>query len=221
MWRDAHDPLLCLVTDRTRLAGTSGHETRRLIDFIATAAQAGVDLVQIREGDLSDRDLDALVGQAVAVTAGTQTRIVVNDRFDIALSRGASGVHLKTSSVPAARIRSYAPADWVITRSIHSIDQGKRVTAESGLDYVVLGTVFASESKPGSEPLGLDVLRRAARVLPVPVLAIGGIAPERVPVLAKSGAAGLAAIGLFAALSNSTPQKFRGAVDKIREKWRG
>ena len=217
---DPNGPVLCLVTDRRRLGGTDAHDTTRLLDLIVSAANAGVDLVQIREGDLSDRALDDLVIHAVEVTAGTHTRIVVNDRFDIALSCGASGVHLKSDSVPAHRIRSLVPANWLIGRSIHSVDEGRRVTAESALDYLVLGTVFSTDSKPGRRPIGLGVLRQAVQVLPVPVLAIGGITSERAPEIAQAGAAGLGAIGLFSSLAKSTPQEFRRSVDRIRKRWR-
>ena len=218
MWSASHEPVLCLVTDRKRL-GVDSDDTRPLLDLIASAAAAGVDLIQIREADLEDRALIHLVAEAVEATNATPTRIVVNDRFDLALSAGAAGVHLKETSVPAARIRPHVPAGWLIGRSIHDVDEGRRVTAEPGLDYVVMGTVFSTDSKPGQAPVGLEALKRVTQALQVPVLAIGGVTPERLPDLEISGASGLAAIGLFVALANSTPQEFRRSVDKIRERW--
>ena len=212
-------PVLCLVTDRTRLGGADPDGAEPLLALIGAAAAAGIDLVQIREPGLGDRALGSLVARAVESTRGTRTRILVNDRVDAALAHGAAGVHLKGGSFPAARVRARAPAGWIVGRSIHGLDEGLRVTAAGGLDYVLLGTVFETASKPDRLPIGAGALRRAAGTLPVPVLAIGGVTLERVPEVAASGAAGLAAIGLFAALGGAPPAELRRLVDEIRSAW--
>ena len=212
--------MLYLVTDRARLQPAKPDDFGPTLKLIRAAAVAGVELVQIRESGLTDRALGGLVARAVEAVRGTSTRILVNDRVDIALAHGAHGVHLKGDSVPAARVRAHTGADWIVGRSIHGLDEGRAVTAVPGLDYVLLGTVFESSSKPGRSPLGVAALRQAAAVLPVPVLAIGGVTTARMPELAASGAAGLAAIGLFADLAGRPPARFRAAVDALRAAWK-
>ncbi len=216
---DLTPPVLCLVTDRTRLGGADRDDVEPLLALVGAAAAAGIDLVQIREPGLCDRALGSLVARAVESTRGTRTRVLVNDRVDVALAHGAAGVHLKGGSFAAARVRARTPADWIVGRSIHGLDEGVRVTAAPGLDYVLLGSVFETASKPGRLPIGAGALRRAAGMLPVPVLAIGGITLERVPEVAASGAAGLAAIGLFAGLGGAPPAELRRRVDAIRSAW--
>ena len=212
---DVQRPILCLVTDRTRLDARADGGLDRLLVLVRIAGVAGVDLVQIRENNLDDQTLVDLVGQAVEVTQDTSTRIIVNDRVDLALAAGAAGVHLKSTSFSAERIRPMVPPGWVIGRSVHGLDEAVQVSAAGGLDYVTYGTVFKTASKPGGRPTGLDVLGRVAAVLSLPVLAIGGITVDRARGVARSGAAGLAAIGVFAAAAEST-ETFRALVAEMR-----
>ncbi|HVC20681.1 MAG TPA: thiamine phosphate synthase [Vicinamibacterales bacterium] len=193
-------PLLCLVTDRRRLPVVPEDEASRqdaLIDQVAAAARAGVDLVQVREPDLEAGALAALVSRAVAA-AGPATRIVVNERVDVALAAGAHGVHLRAASMDAARVRGITPPGFLIGRSVHGAAEARRVAAAGGLDYVLLGTVFPSRSKPDGHPVvGTAVLAETVRAVDLPVLAIGGVTIETAAEVAQAGAAGLAAIGLF------------------------
>ena len=213
--------MLCLVTDRARLKPARPDDLGPTLELIRSAAAAGIDLVQIREAGLTDRTLGDLVARAVDAVRGTSARILVNDRVDIALAHGADGVHLKGNSAPAERVREHVGADWIVGRSIHGLDEGREVTATGALDYVLLGTVFETASKPGQGPLGAAALRRVAGALPVPVLAIGGVTQARIPELAASCAAGLAAIGLFADLAGLPPARFRAAVAALRAAWKG
>lgn len=188
---------LHLVTSRRRLAPdarTARAEAAALDAQIDAAIDAGIDIVQIRERDLeAGRLLDVAVG-AVARASGTATRIVVNERADVAASAGAAGVHLPASGVPADRLRQLSAA-WLIGRSIHP---GEHPPDLAGLDYVLFGTVFQSESKgPGDPIAGLEALGAAARTCGRPVVAIGGITPARAVECVRAGAAGLAAIGAF------------------------
>ena len=128
-------------------------------------------------------------------------------------------VRLKGNGVPASRVRSLAPSGWLIGRSVHSLEEAAGVSGRPGVDYVALGTVFETVSKPGRRPLGLTGLRQAVSVLKVPVLAIGGIDLDRVPAVAESGAAGFAAVGFFSSLVGATPWEFRKSVEKILERW--
>ena len=212
--------MLCLVTDRARLKPARPDDLGPTLELIRSAAAAGIDLVQIREAGLTDRTLGDLVARAVDAVRGTSARILVNDRVDIALAHGADGVHLKGSSAPAERVREHVGADWIVGRSIHGLDEGREVTATGALDYVLLGTVFETASKPGRGPLGAAALSEVAAALPVPVLAIGGVTPARIPELAASGAAGAAAIGLFAELAALPAARLRAAVEALRAAWR-
>lgn len=100
--------------------------------------------------------------------------------------------------MPAARVRAIAPGAFVIGRSVHTPGEVARVSQEGSLDYLIFGTVFASHSKPGVDAAGLDALAAACAVAALPVLAVGGMVPARLDAVARAGAAGCAAIGLFA-----------------------
>ena len=214
---DLKQPVLCLVTDRMRLGCADVGDVLRLVRL---AVGAGVDLVQLRERDLNDRAFSDLVRQAVEETQGSQTQVIVNDRMDIALSCGAAGLHLRGDSVPTKKVRAHVPADWIIGRSVHSLAEARTAVSEAELDYVVLGSVFKTMSKPGKRPVGLSALSEVAAALPIPVLGIGGITLERVELVAAAGAGGLAAIGLFAGLSKVSLHEFRSVVTNMRKRWR-
>lgn len=139
-----------------------------------------------------------LVHRCVAAVAGTRTRLVVNDRVDVALAAGAHGVHLPGHGVPAARVRRIVPQGFLIGRSVHHASEAARVSKEGGLDYLVFGTVFATASKAGVAPAGVHGLAAAAAAVPLPVLGIGGVTVDRASAVARSGAAGAAAIAMFA-----------------------
>ena len=192
--------MLCLVTDRRRLtspATTLTDACRCLVAQARHAVDAGIDLIQLRERDLEARDLAALTLELLAVTRGSRTRLVINDRLDVALACGADGVHLRAESIPVAAARRLAPAPFLIGRSLHSVDEAAEA---AGADYVIAGTVFPSLSKPRStKQLGIDGLRAIAQATAAPVLAIGGVGEDDCGRVAAAGAAGVAAIGLFIA----------------------
>jgi thiamine-phosphate pyrophosphorylase len=183
-----------MITDRRRFGG--GDEA--LIRRVASAAAAGVDLVQVRERDLEARDLRHLVARCLDAVRGTRTRVLVNDRLDVALAAGAHGVHLRGDSMPAPRARSLAPIGFLIGRSVHSRSEAVAVCGEGGLDYLLFGPVFATASKPGQAPAGVQALADVAASVSVPVLGVGGMTAETQTRLAGTGSAGYAAIGWFA-----------------------
>ena len=187
-------PVVCMITDRRRFGSTEDALVRR----VAAAAVAGVDLVQIRERDLEGGALSRLVVRCLEATTGTRTRVLVNDRLDVALGAGAHGVHLRGDSMPADRARALAPPGFLIGRSVHSVDEARRVTEGAGLDYLLLGAVFATASKPGSLAVGVRMLADVVAATTVPVLAVGGVTVDTVSRLADAGCAGFAAIGFFA-----------------------
>lgn len=165
---------------------------------VARAAAQGVDLVQVRERDAEARDLSRLVSRCLEAVRGTRTRILVNDRLDVALAAGAHGVHLRADSMPASRMRVLAPIGFLIGRSVHSVSEAVSVCAEGGLDYLLFGTVFATESKPGQPPAGVMALAAVSSAVTIPVLAVGGMTSKTLPQLSGTDCAGFAAIGWFA-----------------------
>jgi len=185
--------VLCLVTDRTRCGGEDA-----LVIFVRAAALAGVHLIQVREKDMEARALRRLVARCVDAVGGTRARVLVNDRLDVAIAARAHGLHLPGEGVPAVRVREAAPPGFLVGRSVHGRDEALWVTREGGLDYLLFGTVFTTESKPSMTPVGVDALRDVVLAVSVPVLAIGGVTLDRMRLVARTGAAGVAAIGLFA-----------------------
>ncbi len=194
--------VICLVTPGAAgapLSATLAQRVAALDALIRDAVGAGIDAVQIREPDLTARLLAEVVDAAVGASRGSPTRILVNDRVDVALAAGADGVHLGARSVGAARVREIAPAGFLIGRSIHTVDEA-RAAAAGPVDYLVAGTVFASASKLGeTRLLGARGLAEIVGAVSVPVLAIGGVDLDKMPSVARAGASGFAAIGLFSA----------------------
>ncbi len=188
-------PVVCMITDRRRL-GADGE--RLLVQRVAAAARAGVHLIQVRERDLDGGPLVRLVAACVAAVHPYPARIVVNDRLDVALAAGAHGVHLRADSMAAARVRTMAPAGFLVGRSIHTSEEATRAGADGGVDYVLFGTVFASAGKPDVPAAGARALAEAVAATTIPVLALGGITTTTASGLGQTGAAGFAAIGLFA-----------------------
>lgn len=182
---------LYYITDR------SAFEPKPLVPWIREAIRTGIDLIQIREKDLPTRQLSDLVSAAVDSARGSSTRIVVNDRLDVALGLGATGVHLGTHSIPARVVRACVAREFLVGVSCHSFEEA--LAAESaGADYVLLGPIFETTSKLSyGAPLGLAKLREVAGRMKIPLLALGGITVERVKPCLEAGATGIAGISLF------------------------
>jgi thiamine-phosphate pyrophosphorylase len=158
---------------------------------------AGVDMVQVRERDLPAREILSISEAAVQIARTTGARVLVNDRADIATCVGA-GVHLTTRSVTANVVRHAFGKEMLVGASTHNLEEA--VTAESGgADFVVFGPVFETASKREyGPPAGIEALRAIAKRLSIPVLALGGITLANAPLALDAGAAGIAAISLFA-----------------------
>ena len=199
-------PVVCMITDRER-TGES------LIDRIAAAARAGVDLVQIRERNLEGRSLVDLARRAVRAVRGTNARVIVNDRLDVALAAGAHGVHLRGDSMPASRVRTIVPRGFLVGRSVHTREDAIAATEGGGLDYLIFGTVFHTPSKPGREAAGIAALADVVTMTPLPVLAVGGMSVGRFGEVARAGAIGFAGIAFF---SNGPPMALDEMVGQAR-----
>jgi thiamine-phosphate pyrophosphorylase len=166
------------------------------------AVDAGIDYLQVRERDLEAAALADIVQALVSVARGSATRVLVNDRLDVALACGAAGVHLRGDSIQAPAVRAFVPAGFVVGVSVHTVAEA--VAAASAADYLVAGTVWPTDSKPSAQTealLGIEGLARIASAVTVPVLGIGGVTIDRVAAAARAGAAGAAAIGLFMSAS--------------------
>jgi len=200
-------PLLCYVTDRRAFSKDDELDAREaLLHKIQEAA--GVDWIQVREKDLSGKECAALTSTAIERVArrstrkqGT-TRILVNDRLDVALSQAAGGVHLGENSLPVEKARKLAdsrirPQDFLIGVSCHSV-QAATAAAKGGANYIFFGPVFATPSKAAyGAPQGLARLAEVCRAVSLPVVAIGGITLDNAASCLSAGASGIAAIRLF------------------------
>lgn len=214
-------PIVCYVTDRTAFPDKT--RARDLLERISGAAQAGVDWVQIREKDLSGRGLLDLVGNAIDLVRRFEkgpTRVIVNDRLDVALAAGAAGVHLGQASLPAREAVRWChnrgvPKDFRIGVSGHSLEDA-RLAEAAGLDYVFFGPVFDSPSKRRfGSPQGIDKLRELTQALRIPVIAIGGVNAQNATECLHAGAAGVAAIREFQDLTwDDRARKFVEAVHR-------
>ncbi len=144
-----------------------------LLITIKSAVRNAISFVQIREKQLSARLLFELTENAVRITQNSNTKLLVNDRADVALAARADGVHLTSGSVSARTIRSVFPPGFVIGVSTHSIAEAEIAKAD-GADFIVFGPVFAVPGK--SAPVGLGALRTVHDACaPMPVLGLGGI----------------------------------------------
>lgn len=179
-----------------------------ILRLVRAAVDADVPLFQIREKSLPARVLYELVARAAEIAYGSRTRLLVNDRSDIARVAGADGVHLTTQSLPVEVVRSLFGAEFLIGVSTHSLDEARAARA-GGADFVVFGPVFETESKRAfGEPQGLGKLAEVTRELgEFPVVAIGGITLDNVDECFQAGARGIAAIRLLNDTENLTRWK--------------
>jgi thiamine-phosphate pyrophosphorylase len=195
-------PIVCYVSDRKSLPG-QGRQSD-VLDKIRTAAAARVDWIQIREKDLRASDLLELSREAVRSVplANSNARVLVNDRLDIALSAGASGIHLGNESVPAREVvrwcrRGNTPSGFLLGVSCHRLNEIQEAEI-AGADYVFFGPIFDTPSKRAfGTPHGIAELGAIARAVQIPVIAIGGINEGNAMECISAGAAGIAAIRLF------------------------
>jgi thiamine-phosphate pyrophosphorylase len=172
--------------------GTAAADEKKWIDRVARCLERGVDLLQIRERDLSARRLADLTRKVLALPNPQRTKILINDRADVAVACGAHGVHLRDGSVPP---EYFARPGFTVTASCHDISGLNRTR---GADFVLLAPIFTPRSKTDARPpLGLAVLREAARISPVPVIALGGVSAQTAPACMAAGAAGIAGISYF------------------------
>jgi thiamine-phosphate pyrophosphorylase len=195
---------LYYITDRKQLSPNEGDARRLLLDRVRMAATAGVDAIQIRERDLSGRELTEWGKRAVELVrkANPSAKVLINSRSDVAIACEADGVHLRSDDISAADARAiFTHAE--ILRPVIGVSCHSRTEVElaegHGADFVVFGPVFEKDHEIEEE--GLSSLQavcngRAAKPA-MPVLALGGISIENASESLRAGAAGIAGIRLF------------------------
>lgn len=191
--------LLYYITDREQFPGDEAQQREQLLAKIAEAARADVDYIQLREKDLSSRELEDLALAAVDIVRqnGTKSRLLINSRADIALAVGADGVHLRATDISPADVRRIwrsagLTTEPVVAISCHSETEVMAAKAASA-DFVVFGPVFGKGDAPGRGIAALSV----ACAHGIPVLALGGVNAENARSCLEAGAAGIAGIRLF------------------------
>lgn len=193
-------PITYLITGgkSSSATGPEAEEFRRLLALVRAAVEARVTLVQLREKGLTGRVLFELASAAARVARGGETKVLVNDRADVARAAGCDGVHLTTGSLEAAVVRRTFGEEFLVGVSSHTVDEARAARA-GGADFAVFGPVFDTPSKRAyGPPAGLEALAAAARELsPFPLIALGGVGEEEVEDVLEAGAAGVAGIRLF------------------------
>jgi thiamine-phosphate pyrophosphorylase len=166
------------------------------------ALKAGVKALQLREKDLPTREFLEMALWMRDLTKEHGAKLFINDRADVALAVQADGVHLGQSSIPVHAVRKIAENNLLIGVSTHSIEEAVRA-AKEGADFITLGPVYETLSKPGyGYPIGVGIIRELKIRISIPVLAIGGIKPDRVKEVREAGADGIALISAILTSKN-------------------
>ena len=209
--------LLCYITDRSQFPGNESARRRRLLEKITQAARCGLDFIQLREKDLTTRELELLARgavRAISENSSSTTQLLINSRVDVALAVGADGVHLRSEDISPSDVRKIlnhrgrgARARFTIGVSCHSIHEVRQAVDRA--DFVVYGPVFQKNTVSGSAAAGIEALHQAC-LEKIPVLALGGITMQNANACLLAGAAGIAGIRLF------QENEVRKVVDALR-----
>jgi thiamine-phosphate pyrophosphorylase len=194
-----------LVTDRALVGGDYP-----LVEAVAAAVEGGVNVVQLREKDLTQRDLALLAGR-LRVAIGGSALLIVNGNADVAREVAADGLHLPAEA-PFARPNGVA----LVGRSVHSVEAAVQAERE-GADYVIAGPIYETPSHRGVEAAGVRLISAVVAAVSVPVVAIGGITAARVPDVLSAGAGGVAVISaiLGAKSPGAAARALREALDAV------
>jgi thiamine-phosphate pyrophosphorylase len=179
---------LLLITDRHAAAKAN------LTEVVTEAVKAGVKAVQLREKDMNAQQLFYLADKINNICNKYNSRLLINDRLDIATAIHSGGVHLPSNGIPPKTARKLLSADMFLGISTHSVEEARKAERD-GVDYIVFGPVYATASKLRyGAPLGLEALHETTEAVKVPVFAVGGITPERATECRDAGAHGVAVI---------------------------
>ena len=179
---------LLVVTDRHQTNG------RPLVPLLQQVVNAVAPAIQLRERDLSARELVTLAHEVQAVTASHRSQLLINDRIDVALALEGVGVHLRSNSLPVSVARRLLGTQRLVGVSVHTVEEAIQVESQ-GADYIILGPIYATPSKQMfGPPLGLHTLEKACRLIRIPVIGIGGVTAARAQQMRRAGAFGVAVI---------------------------
>jgi thiamine-phosphate pyrophosphorylase len=211
-------PIIYLITKGKATIKNFPEKSAEILRIIETAARAEISLIQIREKNLPARLIFELTEKAAQITRRSPTRLLVNDRADIAFSAKADGVHLTSLSLSAQTIRQSFPKDFIVGVSAHSIEEAEKAKAQ-GADFATFSPIFTTPNK--GTPKGLAKLKEACEKLkPFPVIALGGVDETNFQSILKTGASGLAAIRFLNNLENlkNLTREFTTETQKTRRK---
>jgi thiamine-phosphate pyrophosphorylase len=179
---------LLVVTDRHQTCG------RPLVPLLQRVVNAGTPAIQLRERDLSARELVTLAREVQAITNSHRFQLLINDRIDVALALEGVGVHLRSNSLPVSVVRQMLGAERLLGISVHSVEEGLSAQSQ-GADYIVLGPIYETPSKQlFGPPLGVHTIERACRLVRIPIIGIGGVTAARAREMRRAGAFGAAVI---------------------------
>ncbi|MGM0805107.1 MAG: thiazole tautomerase TenI [Bacillota bacterium] len=168
---------------------TTGRQSVEELVTIAESIHPYMTMLHVREKTKSAKEVSHLI-ERLQKTGVPSTKIIVNDRVDVALCTGVKGVQLTHHSLDVSQVRRALP-EMMIGCSVHSVSKAQDVE-QNGADFIMYGHMFKTASKRDAEPRGLDQLQRVVDQTTLPVIAIGGITPENIRNVIKTGASGIA-----------------------------
>ncbi|SHM19101.1 thiamine-phosphate diphosphorylase [Caldanaerovirga acetigignens] len=181
------DYSLYAITERSYIG------KRNLVDAVEEAIKAGITVLQLREKDITSREFYHLALQLRELTKAYRIPFIINDRVDIALAVDADGVHVGQEDLPADVVRKIIGKEKILGVSAKTIEEA--IKAENdGADYLGVGAIFPSPTKPSSEAIGLEGLKRIKSNVKIPVVAIGGITKDNAGEVIEAGADGISCI---------------------------
>lgn len=185
---DKIDFRLLVISDRKLCKGKS------LTEIAEECFRTGVKAFQLREKDLSSFELLHLAREIGKNSSKYKSKLIINDRLDIALLSKASGIHSPENGIPVSAVKKFGK-NLIAGKSAHSIESAKQAE-ENGYDYILFGPIYRTPSKINfGKPKGVKELKKVCEAVNIPVFAIGGINPSRVEKCIEAGAKGVAVIG--------------------------
>ena len=183
--------------------------TRDLAELADAAIRGGADVIQVRDKTASTRQLLDEASRVRVVTRNAGIPLIINDRADVAHAAGADGVHLGQDDLSIVAARAILGPNRIIGRSTHSLEQA--ISAElDGADYLGVGPIFSTPTKPDSPSVGLDLIRQVALRVQIPFLCIGGIDATNLQQILSTSAERIAVVR--AVCASADPQEAAAAL---------
>lgn len=206
------DPSLYVILDR---AAARGRDLERIFDAVVAG---GCRLIQLREKEWPSGRLLPLAERLAALARQAGVTFIVNDRVDLALAAGADGVHLGQDDLPPRAARPLLRPGMVLGRSTHSLAEARQARDDRA-DYIAVGSMFATATKPDSKLVGPELLRQIRPETSLPLIGIGGITPDNVGEVIGAGGDGVAVISgvCSAADPAAATRRFLAAIRAARD----